>query len=66
MVEFMAITKVEMEIHETQHLMVLPKPRLFKKEKVPKQLVESFHLNTMVTSYNMDFVTNNTSKKDVT
>jgi hypothetical protein len=24
MVEFMAITKVEMEIHETQHLMVLP------------------------------------------
>jgi hypothetical protein len=34
MVEFIAITKVEMEIHETQHLMVLPKPRLFWKEKV--------------------------------
>ncbi len=36
MVEFIAITKVEMEIHETQHLMVLPKPRLFWKEKVLK------------------------------
>jgi hypothetical protein len=32
----MAIIKVEMDIHETQHLMVLPKPRLFWKEKVPR------------------------------
>jgi len=36
MVEFIAITKVEMEIHETQHLMVRPKPRLFWKEKSSK------------------------------
>jgi len=34
MVEFIAITKVGIEIHETQHLMVLPKSRLFWKEKV--------------------------------
>jgi hypothetical protein len=66
MVEFMAITKVEMEIHETQHLMVLPKPRLFWTEKVPRQLLESLHLNTMITSYNMHFVANYTSKKHVT
>ncbi len=36
MVEFIAITKVGIEIHETQHLMVRPKPRLFWKEKSSK------------------------------
>jgi hypothetical protein len=66
MVEFMAIKKVEMEIHETQHLMVLPKLRLFWKEKVPRQLVESLHINTMVMSYNMHFVANSTDRKHVT
>jgi hypothetical protein len=66
LVKFMATIKVEMEIYETQHLMVQPKPRLLQKEKYLMQLVESLHLSTMATSYNLHFVAYNTSKKHVT
>jgi hypothetical protein len=44
----------------------LHKMKVACKKKTFRQIVESFHINTMVTSYNVHFVVYNTSRKWVT
>jgi len=69
MVNFMASIKVikcedwiETQQYEFVDFHKIKTPR---EKKTPRQIVESFHFNTMVISYNVHFVAYNTNKKQV-
>jgi hypothetical protein len=69
MTKFWASTTLELDELKTQvfEFMALHRSKaLCSKEKIPRQLVDSIQLNTMVTFYNLHFANYSLGKKQVT
>jgi hypothetical protein len=59
-------TKLNLQKMQQSKFVALHRIKVLQKNKVPRQIVESLHLSTMVASYNKHFASCNKGKKQVT